>query len=99
MYPWMLTVDDVVVHSAMIVTGWNQARADPVVWELLPRGFDLKWHSVSAEPSLSDVAEGESPPRCCCCSCIFHDAVFSVRAMLLFVSGSASLAARRLIDV
>lgn len=43
----------------MIVTGWNQARADPVVWELLPRGFELKWHSVSAEPSLSDVAEGE----------------------------------------
>lgn len=44
---------------AMIVTGWNQARADPVVWELLPRGFDLKWHSVKAEPSLSDVAKGE----------------------------------------
>ncbi|CAM9362928.1 unnamed protein product [Ectocarpus fasciculatus] len=42
----------------MIVTGWNQARADPVVWELLPRGFDLKWHSVSSEPSLSDIAEG-----------------------------------------
>lgn len=43
----------------MIVTGWNQARADPVVWELLPRGFDLQWHSVSAEPSLSDVADGK----------------------------------------
>ncbi len=44
---------------AMIVTGWNQARADPVVWELLPRGFDLKWHSVEAEPALSDVAKGK----------------------------------------
>ncbi|CAM9369354.1 unnamed protein product, partial [Scytosiphon promiscuus] len=51
---------DMGLKRAMIVTGWNQARADPVVWELLPRGFDLKWHSVSAEPSLSDVAEGAS---------------------------------------
>ena len=41
------------------MTGWNQARADPVVWELLPRGFDLAWHSVSTEPSLTDVAEGK----------------------------------------
>ncbi|CBJ30835.1 Similar to Iron-containing Alcohol Dehydrogenase [Ectocarpus siliculosus] len=49
---------DLGLQRAMIVTGWNQARADPVVWELLPRGFDLKWHSVSSEPSLSDVAEG-----------------------------------------
>ena len=48
-----------VVGSALIVTGWNQARADPVVWELLPRGFDLAWHSVSTEPSLTDVAEGK----------------------------------------
>ncbi|CAM9758490.1 unnamed protein product, partial [Laminaria digitata] len=49
---------DTGLQRALIVTGWNQARADPVVWELLPRGFDLAWHSVSAEPSLTDVAEG-----------------------------------------
>lgn len=46
-------------NRALIVTGWNQARADPIVWELLPRGFDIKWHSVSAEPSLTDVANGK----------------------------------------
>lgn len=42
------------------MTGWNQARADPIVWELLPRGFELAWHSVSTEPSLTDVAKGET---------------------------------------
>lgn len=47
------------MFSALIVTGWNQARADPVVWELLPRGFDLAWHSVSNEPSLTDVVKGK----------------------------------------
>lgn len=51
---------------ALVVTGWNQARADPIVWELLPRGFDLAWHSVSTEPSLTDVAKGHVLERLRC---------------------------------
>ncbi|CAN0063373.1 unnamed protein product, partial [Phaeothamnion confervicola] len=46
------------LRRPLVVTGWNQARADALVWELYPRNFDLAWMSVVAEPTCEDIIDG-----------------------------------------
>lgn len=39
----------------LIVTGWNAARIDPLLWELEPRGFTIDIESISDQPSPDDI--------------------------------------------
>lgn len=46
---------EVKTKKILLVSGWNSARLDPVLWELEPRGFKLHTCSISNEPSSKDV--------------------------------------------
>ena len=42
-------------QKVLLVSGWNGARLDPILWELEPRGFKLDLCSVVDEPSFEGV--------------------------------------------
>jgi Iron-containing alcohol dehydrogenase len=44
-------------NSVILVSGWNSARLDPILWELEPRGFKLGICCVTEEPSFENVHE------------------------------------------
>ena len=43
--------------SVLLISGWNSARLDPILWELEPRGFNIVTCSVSEEPTNKAVYE------------------------------------------
>lgn len=44
-------------NSVILVSGWNSARLDPILWELEPRGFRLGICCVTEEASCENVHE------------------------------------------
>jgi len=42
-------------QRVLVVSGWNVARVDPVMWELEPRGFHTRVVTVPVEPSAVEV--------------------------------------------
>lgn len=44
-------------RSVLLISGWNSARLDPILWELEPRGFNIVTCSVTEEPTNKDVYE------------------------------------------
>ena len=44
-------------NSVILVSGWNSARLDPILWELEPRGFRLGICCVTEETSYENVHE------------------------------------------
>ncbi|CAM9679935.1 unnamed protein product, partial [Choristocarpus tenellus] len=100
----LVELDEIGFRRPLIVTGWNQARADPLVWELLPRDFDLGWHSVKAEPSLADVvaagADVALEHRCDCVIGVGGASVLDAAKVIAAIAYSAKdhlHAARRLL--
>eukprot|EP00968_Pinguiococcus_pyrenoidosus_P005371 scaffold343_cov245-Pinguiococcus_pyrenoidosus.AAC.39 len=43
-------------QQMLVLTGWNPARADPLFWELEPRGVNVTVMQVPCEPSVDDAA-------------------------------------------
>ena len=39
----------------LVVSGWNQAHLDPIMWEMEPRGFQVNTVSIPVEPSALEV--------------------------------------------
>lgn len=42
-------------QNVLLVSGWNSARLDPILWELEPRGFQLETCCISDEPTVDAV--------------------------------------------
>lgn len=42
-------------QNVLLVSGWNSARLDPILWEMEPRGFQLGTCCVTDEPTLEGV--------------------------------------------
>jgi Iron-containing alcohol dehydrogenase len=42
-------------HNVLLVSGWNSARLDPILWEMEPRGFELETCCIKDEPTVDAV--------------------------------------------
>jgi len=45
------------VTRPFVLTGWNAARADPVFYELEPRGFQVESFCLTSEPYIDEIVE------------------------------------------
>jgi Iron-containing alcohol dehydrogenase len=42
-------------QNVLLVSGWNSARLDPILWEMEPRGFELETCCLKDEPTVDAV--------------------------------------------
>ena len=57
-------------QNILLVSGWNGARSDPLLWELEPRGFTLSVCNVSEEPTCETLHEVIAAALQCNCGAI-----------------------------
>lgn len=57
-------------RNILLLSGWNNARLDPVLWELEPRGFQLHVCSISEEPTCENILQIIAAALQCNCGAI-----------------------------
>ena len=57
-------------QNVLLLSGWNNARLDPILWELEPRGFQLQVCSISEEPTCENILQVVAAALQCNCGAI-----------------------------
>ena len=57
-------------QNVLLLSGWNNARLDPILWELEPRGFKFEVCSISEEPTCKNIHDVIAAASRCNCGAI-----------------------------